>query len=145
LSTSERLDPRTDTATLLSLTHLLVSRRVSEAVAARGHPVKPSHGAVFAQVDAEGSRLTDLARGAQMSPQAMGELVDELEDLGYVVRTPDPRDRRAKLIRLTPAGRQCAEDGSASVRELEHELTDVLGERNHRQLRRSLFRLLEEG
>jgi DNA-binding IclR family transcriptional regulator len=40
---------------------------------------------VFAQIDPAGSRLSELARGANMSPQAMGELVDELECLGYVV------------------------------------------------------------
>ncbi len=42
-----------------------------------------------------------------MSPQAMGELVDELEQLGYVVRRPDPTDRRAKLIILTKKGQAC--------------------------------------
>lgn len=36
-----------------------------------------------------------------MTPQAMGELVDELEELGYLERRPDPTDRRAKLIVLT--------------------------------------------
>ena len=81
-----------NTATLISLSHLLVSRRVGEDVAAAGHPVRPAHGAVFAQLGPEGARLTELARGAQMSPQAMGELVDELEKLGYVRRRPDPRD-----------------------------------------------------
>jgi DNA-binding MarR family transcriptional regulator len=145
LSTADRLGPETDTATLLSLTHLMVSRRVSEGVAGRGHPIKPSHGAVFAQVGAEGARLTELARGAQMSPQAMGELVDELEGLGYVVRTADPRDRRAKLIVLTEAGLQCARDGMASVAALEQEITATLGERGHAQLRRMLLRLLEAG
>ena len=42
----------------------------------------------FAQTDPV--RLSELAHGANMSPQAMGELVDELESLGYVARrAPD--------------------------------------------------------
>src|SRR5690348_12424999 len=82
----------TDTATLLSLSHLLVSRRVGDDVSKAGHSVKPSHGAVFSQLGSQGARLTELARGAQMSPQAMGELVDELEASGYVTRKPDPTD-----------------------------------------------------
>src|SRR5689334_5302453 len=127
-----RVPDDANTATLLSLAHLLVSRRVSEGVAAAGHPVKPSHGAVFSQLGPDGARLTDLARVAQMSPQAMGELVDELEGLGYVVRTPDPRDRRAKLIVLTDAGRRCAAAGGDAIAALERDLTATLGERGHR-------------
>ena len=145
MSTPWSLDAEPNTATLISLTHLLVSRRVSEGVAAAGHPVKPSYGAVFAQIGPEGSRLTDLARGAEMSPQSMGELVDELEGLGYVVRTPDPRDRRAKLIVLTDSGRRCSAAGRDSVAALEREITDTLGARGHGQLRRMLLQLLDRG
>jgi len=143
LSTPRSVDPASNTPTLISLAHLLVSRRVSEGVAGAGHRVKPSYGAVFAQLGPKGSRLTQLARGAEMSPQAMGELVDELEGLGYVVRTPDPGDRRAKLITLTDSGRGISEAGRDSVAALEREITETLGERGHQQLRRLLVRLLE--
>ena len=64
--------------------------QIVDGVVGAGFPQKPAHSAVFAQIVPEGSRLTDLARGANMSPQAMGELVDELEELGYVVRRPTP-------------------------------------------------------
>lgn len=132
-----------NTATLISRAHLLVSRLVSEAVASTGYPVKPSHGAVFAQVRPEGSRLADLARGAQISPQAMGELVDELEQLGYVTRRPDPTDRRAKLVALTETGQQCASAGAQAITTLESTIDQILGERGHRELRRMLLRLLD--
>ena len=33
-----------------------------------------------------------------MTKASMGQLIDELEDLGYVRRAADPSDRRAKLI-----------------------------------------------
>jgi DNA-binding MarR family transcriptional regulator len=132
-----------DTATLISHAHLLASRRVAEGVAGAGFPAKPSYGAVFALIGS-GSRLTDLARGAQMSPQAMGELVDELEGLGYLERRPDPRDRRAKLIVLTASGRRCAAAGGDAIVALEHAITTTLGERGHRDLRRLLRLLLAE-
>ncbi len=139
-----RVPDDANTATLISLSHLLVSRRVSDQVAAAGHPVRPSHGAVFAQLGPDGARLTELARGAQMSPQAMSELVDELQGLGYVERRPDPRDRRAKLIVLTEAGRRCGEAGGDAIHALESHITATLGERGHRDLRRMLRRLLEQ-
>ena len=111
--------------TLLSLAHLMLSRQVSEGVARAGHPVKASHSAVFGQMSAEGSRLTDLARGANMTPQAMGELVDELEGLGYVARTPDPTDRRAKLITLTASGQECVAAGMDTIADIERRITDA--------------------
>jgi DNA-binding MarR family transcriptional regulator len=131
-----------DTASLISQAHLLVSRRVSDAVTAAGFRARPSYGAVFALLGPHGSRLSDLARVAQVSPQAMGELVDELEQLGYVVRTPDPADRRAKLITLTALGRRCDAAAGEAIAALERDITAALGERAHQQLRRSLTRLL---
>ena len=93
-------DPRgsTNTVAMLGQAYSLLGFRIVDGVVGAGFPQKPSHSAVFAQINPAGSRLSELARGANMSPQAMGELVDELESLGYVVRRPDPRDRRAKLI-----------------------------------------------
>jgi DNA-binding MarR family transcriptional regulator len=75
----------------------------------------------------------------------MGELVDELEQLGYVVRRPDPTDRRAKLIVLTDKGRACIAAGITTVEGIEERLTDSLGERGHRQLRTLLQKVLEAG
>jgi DNA-binding MarR family transcriptional regulator len=79
-----------------------------------------------------------------MSPQAMGEIVDELEELGYVRREPDPADRRAKLIRLTPLGTRTVDAGRASVIEIEQTITRVLGAEGHAELRHLLSRLLLE-
>jgi DNA-binding MarR family transcriptional regulator len=78
-----------------------------------------------------------------MSPQAMGELVDELEGLGYVRRRPDPTDRRAKRIVLTRKGEACIAAGIVTIEGIEQQLTDRLGERGHQQLRRLLTKLLD--
>jgi DNA-binding MarR family transcriptional regulator len=69
--------------------------------------------------------------------------VDELEELGYVVRRPDPTDRRAKLITLTEKGRECIAAGIATIDGIEEQLIERLGERGHRQLRTLLFKLLD--
>jgi DNA-binding MarR family transcriptional regulator len=134
-----------NTVALLGQAYSLLGFRIADGVVGAGFPQKPAHSAVFAQISPAGSRLTDLARGANMSPQAMGELVDELEDLGYVVRRPDPTDRRAKLIVLTAKGRACIRAGIVTIEGIEQQLTDRLGERGHQQLRRLLTRLLDGG
>lgn len=129
---------------LLGHAYSLLGFQIVDGVVGAGYPQKPSHSAVFAQINPEGSRLTGLARGANMTPQAMGQLVDELEELGYVVRTPDPTDRRAKLIVLTARGRDCVRAGTATIEGIETQISAVLGDRGHRQLRRLLQKLLAE-
>jgi DNA-binding MarR family transcriptional regulator len=134
-----------NTVTLLGRAYSLLGFRIVDGVVGAGFPQKPAHSAVFAQIAPEGSRLTELARRANMSPQAMGELVDELEQLDYVVRRPDPTDRRAKLITLTEKGQACIAAGIATINGIEEQLTDRLGERGHRQLRNLLTKLLDDG
>ena len=134
-----------NTVSLLGRAYSLLGFQIVDGVVGAGFPQKPAHSAVFAQIVPEGSRLTDLARGANMSPQAMGELVDELEQLEYVVRHPDPTDRRAKLIVLTPKGRDCIAAGMATIEGIEQQLTELLGERGHRELRRLLTKVLAQG
>lgn len=129
---------------MLGRAYSLLGFQIVDGVVGAGFPQKPAHSAVFGQIDPAGSRLTDLARRANMSPQAMGELVDELEHMGYVVRRQDPTDRRAKLILLTRKGKACVAAGIATIEGIEQQLTDRLGERGHRQLRRLLTKILED-
>jgi DNA-binding MarR family transcriptional regulator len=134
--------PDLNTVAMLGRAYSLLGFQIVDGVVGAGFPQKPSHSAVFAQIKTEGSRLTDLARGANITPQAMGELVDELEGLGYVERRPDPTDRRAKLIVLTDRGRACIAAGISTINGIEQRITETLGERGHRQLRSLLDRLL---
>ncbi len=66
--------------------------------------VSAAHIQITRHVALEGSRLTDLAQRAGMSKQAMGDLVDQCEAWGLVVRAPDPLDARARLVRFTSTG-----------------------------------------
>lgn len=51
-----------------------------------------------------GARLSDIASAANMTKQAMGDLVNQCEAWNLVQRTPHPSDQRAKLIRFTDDG-----------------------------------------
>ena len=62
-----------------------------------GHlDLRPKHGAVLASVGPTGTRPSELAERAGMTKASMGELVDDLEALGYVLRASDPDDGRAR-------------------------------------------------
>jgi DNA-binding MarR family transcriptional regulator len=91
--------------------------------------VREGHGCVFGFVDLEhGSRLTDVAERARLTKQAVGEAVAELERLGYVERTPDPIDGRAKIIKFTERGRAAALTGRRLFAEIEDEWAERFGE-----------------
>lgn len=132
-----------NTVSMLGQAYSLLGFQIVEGVVGAGYPQKPKHSAVFAQISPEGSRLTELARKANMTPQAMGELVDELVDMGYVVRRPDPNDGRAKLIVLTKRGRDAVAAGLQTIEGIEEQVTQILGERGHQELRRLLSKLLD--
>jgi DNA-binding MarR family transcriptional regulator len=51
-----------------------------------------------------GMRLSDLAEHLRIAPRSTTEVIDALEELGLVLRSPDPADRRATLVALTAEG-----------------------------------------
>ncbi len=108
-----------------------------------GHTeLQPSHQAVITHLRPSGTRLTDLANYASMTKQAMGQLVDEVERLGYVERRPDPKDGRAKIVQFTQEGHDLIRDGRRIVREIQEEWADLIGEKKVRALRDILYELL---
>ena len=142
--TSRRQSPPTaNTTALLGAAYRVLGLRIVEGVRAAGYPQRAAHSAVFANIDlAAGTRLTDLARRATMTPQAMGELVDDLERLGYVRRVPDPVDRRAKLVVLTDRGRGSVEAAMAVIGAIEADITTLFGDRGHASMQTWLRKII---
>jgi DNA-binding MarR family transcriptional regulator len=48
-----------------------------------------------------GARQAEIAEAMGVEPMTVCAYLDRLEKAGYVERTPDPRDRRAKNVRVT--------------------------------------------
>lgn len=90
---------------LLTIARDLVQDELMDGLVEDGYEaIREGHGCVFGNLSPEGDRLTDLAERARLTKQAVGEVVADLERLGYVKRSPDPADGRAKIISLTPRG-----------------------------------------
>ena len=118
-------------------------RRTRTALQARGHTeLLPSHQVVFAGLGRAGTRLTVLAQNAGMTKQAMGQIVDDLEQLGYVERTPDPEDGRAKIVRFTDAGLDFVCDAAEVLDTIWSEYSSLLGTQELDQLQETLHKLL---
>ncbi|MGH2594568.1 MAG: MarR family winged helix-turn-helix transcriptional regulator [Actinomycetota bacterium] len=58
-------------------------------------------------------RVGELAEAEQVEPPTMTRLVDGMERDGYVVRAPDPDDRRAVIVRATSKGVRALRKGRA--------------------------------
>jgi MarR family transcriptional regulator for hemolysin len=70
----------------------------------------------------EGANQSDLAEFLEIQPITLTRLVDRLCDSGLIERRPDPSDRRAKLLYLTPAARPLIEKISAEIEVLADEI-----------------------
>ena len=97
--------------------------------------IRPTHGCVFRFIREEPLRLTELATLAGMTKQSIGEVIDNLVELGYAKRVPDPQDRRAKLICLTDRGEEAQETGLALFAKVEQRWAERYGPERFAQLR----------
>ena len=125
--------PRPITAGRARPTNLAVSMReaftalndlVLVRLAERGHgDIRAAHGVVFQYLDETGTTVSVLAERAQITKQAMAELVIYLEAHGYVSRQPDPRrpPRQARPAhRARPGGGRHRPGSGAATRGSDH-------------------------
>jgi DNA-binding MarR family transcriptional regulator len=124
---------------------LMVEELSARLIADGYEGVQPSHHNVFENIDPHGTRLTELAARADMTHQSMSELVAGLETRGWVERRPDPTDGRARLVCLTPEGRDLTRRGLHHINAIEAAWQRRWVEAGHEgQLRPILERALKE-
>jgi MarR family transcriptional regulator for hemolysin len=86
---------------------------------ARLHGMTRAQWAVLLRLERlEGLKQSDLAEDLDIQPITLTRLVDRLCDNGLIERRPDPNDRRAKRLYLTPAARPLLDRIAAQVEEL---------------------------
>ena len=117
--------------------------RITKLVEAGVTGQRDSWNNVMPHISPAGIRLTDLAARANMTKQAMAELVAEIERRGYLQRAADPADRRAKIIKFTDQGWATVNLALSALGELEAEIAGRLGEPAIRQLRSTLLQILD--
>lgn len=134
---------RVNLGTLLLIPHRALETEVLATLERVGHgDLTLAQSRVLRRIGPDGSRLTDLADQAQVTKQAAGVLVDQLQRTGYVERVPDPSDGRARRVVLTDRGWQACAVVMRTVAEIEARWADHLGD-DMPALRRALTRLRE--
>jgi DNA-binding MarR family transcriptional regulator len=80
----------------------------------------------------------DIARAEGVSKTAIGQLVTELEQLGFVERRADPADGRAKKVFYTRKGLEMLDEARSIAETINADLVAVLGQRKFDQLAKLL-------
>ncbi|MHB1435770.1 MAG: MarR family winged helix-turn-helix transcriptional regulator [Thermoplasmata archaeon] len=73
------------------------------------------------------TRPSTIAQGLDISPAAVTQLLDRLEERHLILRTPDPEDRRATVVSLTSQGTRLYRTVVSEIRSLLDELARELG------------------
>jgi DNA-binding MarR family transcriptional regulator len=100
---------------------LMIDDLIARLDAAGFAGLTPAHSAVFENLDPGGTRLTELAARARITHQSMSELISVLQQRGYLERRPDPGDRRARIVCLTPTGRKMIRQSIKEIAAIEAE------------------------
>jgi len=124
---------------LLFVANRALEQRAFDAVVAAGiTDITLAQARVAARIAPGGTRVSDLALQARVTKQSAAFLVEQLEAAGYVERVPDPTDRRARLVRLTPRAQRVAQAADAEVQRVLAEWADHVGEEQLRQVYETL-------
>jgi DNA-binding MarR family transcriptional regulator len=102
--------------------------RVLALMAIAGHSeTRISHVGLTRNLDLSGTRISELAKRAGMTKQAMGELVQQCAALGLVEIGSDPDDKRARLVRFTRQGLRWLDNFRGAVDQAEREMRMEIG------------------
>ena len=101
--------------------------------------LNPAHLNLFRTEGLDGRRPGELTNELYLSKQSVNDLLRDLEDMGYIRREVDPTDRRARIIRLTPEGRELEDRVYEAASDVERKLEQAFGKRRVRELRHLLI------
>jgi DNA-binding MarR family transcriptional regulator len=119
LSTAVNGRPEPLIFTLLEQAMLRLRGELYALSAARFPGLRARHYRLLSFLPEEGGRLSRLTEDSGLTKQALAQALAPLEAGGYVEVVPDPSDRRARLVRLSPRGREVNEALRATLADLE--------------------------
>jgi DNA-binding MarR family transcriptional regulator len=88
--------------------------------------------------------MSELAAQACLDQSTVSRHLRHLEDDDLVTRTPDPDDRRATLLELSPAGREVLESHIRARSQLIASATATWSDEDRAALTRLLSRLADD-
>lgn len=107
------------------------------------HNLKVNFSQVLSMVGPDGAKIQDIAIAIGVSKQAIGVIVSELEQLGYIVRRPDPDDGRQLILWLTQQGERLIEESQSCIDALMITVNDCLAENDQQFLSKAMSAIFE--
>jgi DNA-binding MarR family transcriptional regulator len=128
---------------LLRLLYQLYSLEIQAALQQAGFDdINPAAANVFTFLTSEGATVSELANLSHVRKQTMAQTVEQLEASGYVVRRPNPNDRRSQLVYLTARGKRIPAVTHKAAAVVEKRWARLKGADDLKSLRTSLTDLL---
>ena len=87
--------------------------------------------------------MSEISERFDVSAAAASQLVDKLVQAGYIERTEDPHDRRAKLLKLSTNGAKLVDNGIQERYRWMDELTTKLSAAEQTRISEALSILTE--
>jgi DNA-binding MarR family transcriptional regulator len=106
--------------------------------------LRPVHGLVFQVLRRGGVTGTELAEQLGVTKQAAGQIVQYLEDHGYVTRTGHPDGGRRRLVVLTAKAHAHLGDAGRVLARLETQLEGTIGDEDLVAMRRAVAWVIRE-
>ena len=101
---------------MLAMAHLAVRTHIgSEFLKEEIKVTLPQATVLFLLQEKDGPMLSEIGQLIGVDNSAVTGLADRLEKAGYVTREPNPGDRRAWHLHITPQGRDEAQKASGVV------------------------------
>jgi DNA-binding MarR family transcriptional regulator len=116
-------------------------RIIGELNAAGFGELRVPHMAVLQYPGPDGVRPGTLAERAGLSKQAMNQLLRSLEGYGYIERSDDPSEGRARTVNFTERGRAAYARIHDILRDIEREWSAELGPTDFARLKALLLRV----
>jgi DNA-binding MarR family transcriptional regulator len=88
--------------------------------------------------------MSEISERFDVTAAAASQLVDKLVQAGYIERTEDPSDRRAKLLKLSARGAKLVDDGIQERYRWMDELSSKLSAVDQTKISEALSILTEE-
>ncbi len=127
---------------LLRVPSQAIHRRIIAGLHRSGfRDLRLPHMGVLQYPGPDGSRPSELAERAGMSKQAMNQLLQSLERLGYLSRHDSTEDQRARLVHFTARGRAAWRRIHEILAQVEVEWRTTLGEKDFDRLKALLCKV----
>ncbi len=133
---------QTNLGRLIDDLHFFFEKQALEYLREAGYPmIKSADAHVLRTMRLEGSRVTDMAKQAGISKQAMSKLVAAFVEHGFLTWSDDPSDKRNRIVSASEAGHELLSCGIVALRRAEQDIASIIGQHELERFRELLLKI----